>query len=104
MRIPVIVKAIDDVCSSAYVGEGDKTGTEVKSCYKCGSIVMYVVTDYHYLQSKHATDTMSYCAVCGTSQSGMTNDPFDELTVHNGVEVLKIRLSSTQSKIKEKTK
>ncbi len=96
MRIPVIVKAIDEVCSGAFVGEGDKTGQEVQSCYKCGSIVFYVVTDYKYLESEHATDTCSYCAVCGTMQSGFTNDPFEELTTYKGVEVLKIRLDPEQ--------
>ena len=90
--IPVMVKVIDEVCSSAYVGEGDKTGSEVQSCYKCGSIYFYVVTEYRYLESKHATDTCLYCAVCGTVQSGITNDPFEELTTYKGVEVLKVRL------------
>jgi len=96
MRIPVIVKAIDEVQPSAFVGEGDKTGQEVKSCYKCGSLLFYVVTEYKYLGSKHATDTMNYCAVCGKPQGGITLDPFEELTVHEGVEVLKIRTDKNE--------
>ena len=93
-----MVKVIDDVQSSAFVGEGDKTGQEVKACYKCGSLLFYVVTEYKYLESKHATDHLNYCAVCGKVQSGITLDPFDELTVYEGVETLKIRITNKLSK------
>ena len=89
MRIPIIIKAIDDVCPSAYVGEGDKTGQEVQSCFKCGGIVFYSVVEYKYLESKWATDTCQYCAVCGTMQGGIVNDPFDELIIRDGIQVLK---------------
>lgn len=80
-RIPVIVKVVDEVVPGASF-EREFNSKVVSICFNCGGIVFYQVVDYNYEGSDHATDTCTYCAVCGQMQGGIINDPFDEVKTH----------------------
>ena len=80
-HIPVIVKVIGEVVPCASF-EREITRKVVSVFPFCGGIVLYQVVDFNYEGSEHATDTCTYCAVCGQMQGGIINDPFDEVTSH----------------------
>jgi len=77
--IPVLVRVVDEVVPDASF-EREFTKKVVSFCHFCGSIVFYQVVGYNYEGSEHATDTCTYCAVCGEMQGGIINDPFNEVT------------------------
>ena len=77
-HIPVIVKVVGEVVPGASF-EREFTSKVVSVCPFCGGIVFYQVVDYNYEDSEYATDTCTYCAVCGELQGGIINDPFDEV-------------------------
>ncbi len=77
--ISVMVKVVDEVVPGASF-EREFSNKVISVCFNCGSIVFYQVVDYNYEDSEHATDTCTYCAVCGMEQGGIINDPFNEVT------------------------
>ncbi len=77
-HIPVMVRVVDDVVPGASF-EREFNSKVISICYNCGGIVFYQVVDYDYKDSEYATDTCTYCAVCGVMQGGIINDPFDEV-------------------------
>ncbi len=77
-HLPVMVKVVDDVVPDASF-EREFNSKVISICFNCGGIVFYQVVEYDYKDSDFATDTCTYCAVCGEMQGGFINDPFDEL-------------------------
>ena len=80
--IPVLVLPFSDAVYGSRIDmempvfDGGKTQT----CYNCGSTLFYIIVTREE-NTKLATDTHFYCAVCGTDNGGIYNDPLDELNL-----------------------
>jgi hypothetical protein len=78
-EIIVAVKPVFEVVPEGVFDEKDSmTETvSVKSCYTCGSPLMYIRQEKNYEGKKGCTDYTWYCAVCGTCQMGLMIDDSD---------------------------
>ena len=77
-RIPINVRIIDEVVPDASLNR-QISNKAISYCFNCGGIVFYQVVEFNYEGTENATDTSIYCAQCGQLQSGIINDPFNEL-------------------------
>jgi len=74
-----MVKIVSEVIPGGSIEQENPSFMgKITSCISCGGILFYQrVTLIE--GTKHATDTEIYCAQCGELQSGMFDDPFEEL-------------------------
>jgi len=80
-EILVAVQPYSDVCEGAEPDyEKPNHWGKVASCYVCGGLLFYQVTA-RIDDTKLASDTHIYCAVCGRDNGGFYDDPLDEMNL-----------------------
>jgi len=86
-EIHVMVKPFSEVakCASVDIESPRSRWGKVESCYNCGSLLFYRVTT-KVNDTEFATDTDTYCAVCGANCGGIFNDPGDEMNFNPEVD------------------